>query len=190
MSHLTLFDLIAPFYAWFYNYQRKSYQKAVDLLSKHIELKNLSAIDLGCGTGALTAELSKYMSIKGIDGSANMIKEAKRLNPNLDFDSIEFKHELPFLNQSTDIVFSSFVLHGLKSPKRLELLKEMKRIATSYVIILDYHEGRNPMISLVEWIEHGDYFHFMKHFKEETEQVFKHIEILKINQHTAFYIMH
>lgn len=190
MNHLNLFDMIAPFYAWFYTYQRKSYQKSVDQLINHINLQNLNAIDLGCGTGALTAELAKYMTIKGIDGSLNMIKEAKRLNPKLDFECITFGHVLPFQDQSTDIVFSSFVLHGLKSPKRIELLNEMKRISTSYVIILDYHEGRNPMISLVEWIEHGDYFHFMKHFKSETEQVFRHIEILKLNKHTAFYIMH
>lgn len=189
MKHLELFDLIAPFYAWFYSYQRKGYRTSLDLLFKQ-DLKGTSALDVGCGTGALSIELSTYLKVKAVDGSSKMIKEAHRLNPQLDLEWIDVNHGLPFPDKSFDYVFSSFVLHGLSSSQRISLLREMKRVSLKDVIILDYHKGRHPFISLVEWIEHGDYFHFMDHFDEEILKVFDHKEILRINKHTAFYILH
>lgn len=188
MKHLQLFDLIAPFYALFYSYQRKGYRKSLDLLFKQ-DLKGSSALDVGCGTGALSTELSTVLKVKAVDGSPKMIKEAHRLNPHLDLELIDVNHGLPFKDNAYDYVFSSFVLHGLSSLQRTSLLREMKRVSLKGVIILDYHKGRHPVISLVEWIEHGDYFHFMDHFDEEILEVFDHKEILRINKHTAFYIL-
>jgi ubiquinone/menaquinone biosynthesis C-methylase UbiE len=188
MKHIELFDLIAPAYAWFFSYQRKGYRQSLDVLFKQ-GLNGSTALDVGCGTGALSTELSSYLLVKAVDGSSKMIKEAHRLNPQLDLVWIDVSHGLPFRDNEFDYVFSSFVLHGLSSSQRLALLKEMKRVSLKSVIILDYHKGRHPFISLVEWIEHGDYFHFMDHFDEEILDVFDHKEILKINKHTAFYIL-
>ncbi len=188
MKHIELFDLIAPFYAMFFNYQRKGYKKSLDTLFK-LDLKGSSALDVGCGTGALSTELSPHLNVKAVDGSSKMIKEAHRLNPQLDLELIDVNQGLPYKEKSYDYVFSSFVLHGLSSFQRLSLLREMKRVSLKGVIILDYHKGRHPLISLVEWIEHGDYFHFMDHFEEEILEIFDHKEILRINTHTAFYIL-
>lgn len=188
MKHLELFDLIAPFYAMFFNYQRKGYKNSLDTLFKQ-DIKGSSALDVGCGTGALSTELSVYLKVKAVDGSPKMINEAHRLNPQLDLELIDVNHGLPFKDKAYDYVFSSFVLHGLSSHQRLGLLREMKRVSLKGVIILDYHKGRHPVISFVEWIEHGDYFHFMDHFEEEVIRVFDHKEILRINKHTAFYIL-
>ena len=189
MKHLDLFDLIAPFYAWFYAYQRKGYRKSLDLLIKELDLKEVTFLDVGCGTGALAAELAQHFSVLGIDGSPKMIKEAHRLSPALDFRVTEVSHGLPFSDQCFDIVISSFVLHGLSEMQRLSLLKEMKRVSTQAVVILDYHEGRHPFISLVEWIEHGDYFRFMDHFKDEIPLVFDKAKVIKINAQSAFYVL-
>ncbi len=189
MKHLDLFEWIAPFYAWFYTYQRKGYQKSLERLIQHLDFQALSALDVGCGTGALTHELSHYFNVSGVDGSTKMIQQAKRLNPALDFKVINFNQGLPYLDHSIDLIFSSFVLHGINSDQRLNLLKEMKRVSAHAIIIIDYHEGRHPFISLVEWIEHGDYFNFMDHFKEELENQFESVQILKINNASAFYIL-
>lgn len=189
MKHLDLFNLIAPFYAWFYNHQRKGYRRALALLFKNNSFKGTTALDVGCGTGALSTELETYLTVKGIDGSSQMIKEAHRLNPQLDLEMVNVTHGLPFETHVFDYVFSSFVLHGLSSFQRLSLLREMKRVSLKGVIILDYHEGRHPLISLIEWIEHGDYFNFMAHFDEEILEIFDHKDILKINRQTAFYIL-
>lgn len=189
MKHLDLFEWIAPFYAWFYTIQRKGYQKSLQHLNQQLDFKDKSALDVGCGTGALTSELSHYFSVIGVDGSTKMIKQAKRLNPSLDFKVINFDQGLPYPDHSINLVFSSFVLHGINAVQRHKLLKEMKRVSTQALIIIDYHEGRHPFISLIEWIEHGDYFNFMNHFKEEVDSLFDSVQIVKINESTAFYIL-
>ena len=189
MKHVELFDLIAPFYALFYTYQRKGYKKSLDLLFETHDFNFESALDVGCGTGALTAELSKRFPTTGLDGAKNMIHQAQRLSPSLTFVHNDVSHGLPCEDDSFDLVISSFVLHGLSELQRLELLKEMKRVSRKTVILIDYHEGKHPLISLIEWIEHGDYFRFMDHFKEEIPMVFDRVSILKTNSQSAFYIL-
>lgn len=189
MKHLALFDLIAPAYALFYRHQKKGYQASVSLLMKHLDLSSRPVLDVGCGTGALTSVISQKTTVIGIDGSPNMIKEAQKLNPTLQFEIVDISHGLPYPDGAFDVVISSFVLHGLSELQRLSLLKEMKRVSGTKVVILDYHLGRHPMISLLEWIEHGDYFHFMDHFKEEIPLVFDTVDILPINSTAAFYLL-
>jgi len=189
MKHLDLFDLIAPFYAWFYTYQRKGYKTSLQVLFDALDIPPSSALDVGCGTGALTAELAYLVEATGLDGSLKMIAQAKRLAPTLNFMFRDVAQGLPFEDRSFDLVISSFVLHGLSELQRIELLREMKRVSRQAVVIIDYHEGRHPLISLVEWIEHGDYFHFMDHFKEEIPLVFDQVKILKTNANTGIYIL-
>jgi len=189
MKHLALFDLIAPAYALFYRHQKKGYQASVSLLMKHLDLSSKSVLDVGCGTGALTRVISQKATVIGIDGSPNMIKEAQKLNPMLHFDTVDVSHGLPYPDDAFEVVISAFVLHGLSELQRLSLLKEMKRVSRTKVVILDYHHGRHPLISLIEWIEHGDYFYFMDHFKDEIPLVFDTVEIQRINNTAAFYLL-
>jgi trans-aconitate methyltransferase len=73
-------------------------------------------LDLGCGTGHLTAQIAKAgAEVIGIDSSAEMIAEAKRLYPGLPFgvgDARDFRFDEPF-----DAVFSNAVLHWVKPPE-------------------------------------------------------------------------
>lgn len=69
-------------------------------------------LDLGCGTGVLTAQLVDLCSeIVGVDSSQSMIDKAKE-----QFNNIEFKVcdalALPFENKF-DVVFSNAVFHGI-----------------------------------------------------------------------------
>lgn len=71
-----------------------------------------SILDLGCGTGALTAELAELRErIVGVDGSQNMINKARE-----EFGDIEFKVcdalALPF-EKEFDVVFSNAVFHWI-----------------------------------------------------------------------------
>ena len=71
-----------------------------------------SILDLGCGTGALTAELAELCErIVGVDGSQNMINKARE-----EFGDIEFKVcdalALPF-EKEFDVVFSNAVFHWI-----------------------------------------------------------------------------
>ncbi|MBX3413371.1 MAG: methyltransferase domain-containing protein [Pirellulales bacterium] len=70
-------------------------------------------IDLGCGTGVLTADIAKTgASIVGLDLSAEMIDQARRNFPELRFevaDAAEFTVDEP-----VDAVFSNAALHWVR----------------------------------------------------------------------------
>jgi len=70
-------------------------------------------LDLGCGTGHLTARIAKSGArVIGIDKSSVMIDEARRLYPDLSFqlaDGTDFKFDEPF-----DAVFSNAAIHWMK----------------------------------------------------------------------------
>src|SRR5262249_25699793 len=72
-------------------------------------------LDLGCGTGHLTARIAEAGSeVVGVDSSPEMIAEARRLFPGIRFqivDARDFTFSEPF-----DAVFSNAVLHWVKPP--------------------------------------------------------------------------
>lgn len=69
-------------------------------------------VDLGCGNGALTAQLqSRGFETLGIDASAAMLEKAKKMHPNLRFelaDACMFS-----LTEKADAVFSNAVFHWI-----------------------------------------------------------------------------
>jgi trans-aconitate methyltransferase len=70
-------------------------------------------LDLGCGTGQLTAQIAAAgAGVVGIDRSEEMVAQARRNYPHLRFDVADartFQVERPF-----DAVFSNAVLHWVK----------------------------------------------------------------------------
>jgi trans-aconitate 2-methyltransferase len=71
-------------------------------------------LDLGCGTGQLTAEIAASgAEVVGLDSSPEMLGQARQNYPNLKFvlaDATSFRFEEPF-----DAVFSNAVLHWVKN---------------------------------------------------------------------------
>lgn len=90
-------------------------------------------LDLGCGTGDLTYELSKLcQKVVGIDSSLEMIKRAKEKFPNIDFRvceglSMSFREEF-------DIVFSNAVFHWINNHNLL--LKNIAKALKSKGILI------------------------------------------------------
>ena len=73
-------------------------------------------LDLGCGTGQLTAKIAESGAfVQGIDSSLSMIDTAKVNYPHISFaaaDARDFQVEEPL-----DAVFSNAVLHWIKQPE-------------------------------------------------------------------------
>lgn len=98
--------------------------------------KNQKILDLGCGTGSLTNELfNKSSNVIGIDGSLNMIEEAKSTYPNIEFYvmdacNIEWKNYF-------DVVFSNAVFHWIKD-QRLLLSSIYNSLKSSGVLICEF----------------------------------------------------
>jgi len=73
-------------------------------------------LDLGCGSGQLTAKIKEYASeVVGIDKSADMIADARQKYPQVDFhvaDAADFCLDQPF-----DAIFSNAALHWVTDYK-------------------------------------------------------------------------
>lgn len=78
---------------------------------QRVAVNGKSILDLGCGNGRYTAKFLEMgaKSVKGIDISPAMIELAKKTYKNIDFVLGDCA-ELPYANESFDVVFSNFVL--------------------------------------------------------------------------------
>ncbi|HCT63628.1 MAG TPA: hypothetical protein DIC19_05965 [Erysipelotrichaceae bacterium] len=184
MQHLDLFEWIAEPYAWFYGVQRKHYKRVIEAMALKPHSKIL---DLGAGTGAMASLLSVDHDVLAVDGSKAMVRVMRRLNPDIYVDQLDITQKLPFEDKQFDVVLTSFVLHGLKAKDRLHVLSEMKRVA-DLVIVYDYYGKRHLFTDIVEFVEQGDYFNFMKQFNGEFKSFFPEHAIFPINSGSALYI--
>jgi trans-aconitate 2-methyltransferase len=99
------------------------YIAAMELLKKHQMIGTESVLDVGCGDGKITAEISKQVplgKVYGIDISSDMIRFAKEhflieRYSNLTF-GIEDANKLDY-NENFDIIFSSFALQWIEDHK-------------------------------------------------------------------------
>ncbi|HEU5369911.1 MAG TPA: methyltransferase domain-containing protein [Ktedonobacterales bacterium] len=75
-------------------------------------------LDVGCGTGHLTAQIAAAgAEVVGIDKSADMLEEARKRYPALRFelaDAADVAFDAPF-----DAVFSNAALHWMTEPERV-----------------------------------------------------------------------
>src|SRR6266478_7386422 len=75
-------------------------------------------LDLGCGTGALTAEIAACGAhVIGADRSAEMIEQARKKFPAIQFEVCDAR-VLPFSNEF-DAVFSNAALHWIPEAERV-----------------------------------------------------------------------
>jgi len=88
------------------------YEKAKGLVELLAPQAGERILDLGCGTGALTAEIAERgVEVLGVDRSEEMISQARRKFPALKFEAVDAR-ELRF-NAEFDAVFSNAVLHWI-----------------------------------------------------------------------------
>jgi ubiquinone/menaquinone biosynthesis C-methylase UbiE len=83
-------------------------------------------LDVGCGTGHHLRDLqARGFSVSGVDGSEEMLKVARRINPGVDLRSADVE-ALPYESGSFDWVLSIEVLRYL--PDFRKTVKEMGRV--------------------------------------------------------------
>lgn len=192
-SERELFNSIAPIYSMFFNHQVKYYKKILDRAKNVVDIfKYENIIDVGCGTGALCYVLNKKgLKVTGIDAAKKMINIAeKNLHNNKEIDLVQASvlERIPFDEKSFDIAISSYVLHGMKNNERQMMYAEMSRIARHMVIFHDYNDNRAFYINVVEWLEGGDYFNFIKNAKTEMAESFKKVQVVNVDSSAAWYI--
>lgn len=76
-------------------------------------------LDVGCGTGELTAQISaKNYDVTGVDQSKNMIDKAKANFPNINFIQGDIL-KLAFEPETFDTIFSNAVFHWITNQEEL-----------------------------------------------------------------------
>lgn len=76
-------------------------------------------LDLGCGTGTLTAEIANIASVVGVDSSSTMTARAREAFPAVDF-RVESAEAMTF-DSEFDAVFSNAVFHWIQDPRKATL---------------------------------------------------------------------
>jgi ubiquinone/menaquinone biosynthesis C-methylase UbiE len=93
-------------------------------------------LDVGTGTG-IFAELFtlKGLCVNGVDANPGMIRQAEKLVAHATFQTATAE-DLPFPDESFDIVFLGLVLH--EADDRLKAVREAIRVARKRVVILEW----------------------------------------------------
>jgi len=194
-----VFNGIAPIYGLFYKSQQRRFRQILDSMHATLDVRQYSSIcDVGCGTGALCSVLREEgLTVTGVDPAANMLRIARQKTGNEDITWVKADAErgLPFADNQFDLCIASYVAHGMQETPRKQLYAEMSRIAKSYVIIHDYNDSRSWGTSLIEWLEGGDYFSFIKRSSKEMEacvcemrRCFKSVEVVQVGPRANWYI--
>lgn len=194
-----LFNSIAPLYGLFYKVQKKRFTEVIEGLEKKLDLSSFeTVIDIGCGTGALCSVLNgKGLSVTGIDPAYKMLEIArnKQENKDISFIQADVLVGLPFDDNSFDIAIASYVAHGLEAEERQRMYAEMSRVTKQWVVIYDYNDKRSLLITIIEWLEGGDYFHFIKNAEPEMrdcvlemKSCFSKVEVVNVDASAAWYI--
>lgn len=187
-----LFNKISSIYGLFFNIQVKNFTTIFNNIKDELNLSDYkNIIDIGCGTGALCNVLHNTgLSVTGIDPAKEMIDIAnkKSRNKEIKFMEANVLTKLPFEDKSFDVSISSFVAHGLSKNERQIMYEEMARVTRHLVIIYDYNEHREPITDIIEWLEGGDYFNFIKVIKQELNEKFGDIKIIRANKRSNLYV--
>ena len=194
-----LFNSVAPVYGLFYNVQKRRFAEVIEGVANELDLSSFdSIIDVGCGTGALCSVLNgKGLSVTGIDPAGKMLEIArnKQENKDISFMQANVLEGLPFEANNFDIAIASYVAHGLKVEERKRMYVEMSRVARHFVVIYDYNDNRSLFTTFVEWLEGGDYFHFIKNAEpemkdcvSELKSCFTDVNVINVDTRAAWYI--
>ncbi len=140
-----------------------------DLISQLSFKGNEKVLDLGCGDGILTEQLSlfvPYGKVLGIDASLNMIETAKKIQKsNLKFAHINI-NKMNFENEF-DLIFSNAALHWVEDHKRL--LKNAYRALKAHGEILWDFGGFGNCSNFIDVIQkkisEDNYARYFKNFE-------------------------
>jgi SAM-dependent methyltransferase len=107
------------------------------------------ALDVGCGPGALTAELVERLgadAVRAVDPSASFVAAARERLPGVDIGQ-SAAERLPFADGVFDAVLAQLVVHFMADP--VAGLREMGRVTsaggTVAACVWDHAGGRSPL---------------------------------------------
>ena len=105
--------------------------------------------DIGCGPGALTAELVERLgadAVVAVDPSAAFVEAVRERHPRVDVHRADAEH-LPLPDDTFDAALAQLVVHFMTDP--VAGLREMRRVVESGGVVAacvwDFDEGGSPL---------------------------------------------
>lgn len=150
----------------------------MDLMIKFDLKGNENILDIGCGDGKITAEISRHIplgKVVGIDSSKEMIDYALSQFPKQDFPNLKFYNIYArsfALDEKFDLVFSNATLHWFSN--HLSVLKCISRVMKQNGKLIiscggkgnadDVMKVMNRIIKTGQWKKYFEDFNFVYHF--------------------------
>ena len=137
-----------------FSYNSKFWSNVILDIYKFYELSDTSSIlDVGCGKGFMLYDFhlhNKNLDLKGIDISSYAIENSQTvMKPHL---SVSCASELPFDDNSFDLVISINTIHNLNEKKCAKALKEINRVSKKYSFItVDAYRDEIEKKRMFEW---------------------------------------
>lgn len=176
----------------FYKVQKNRFCNVIEIVKNALDITEFKTIlDVGCGTGALCSVLNdKGLKVTGVDPAEKMLNIAREKPDNkaIRFIQANILEGLPFEDKSFDASISSYVAHGMGHEERKLMYAEMSRVSKSKVIIYDYNEKRSLPTTIIEWLEGGDYFNFIKSAESEMRECFSDVKTVYVGVRATWYI--
>lgn len=118
-----------------------SAQKIYENIVKHSELENKKILEIGCGTGRISALLSKKTNLLvAIDPDENAIQNARINIPGVDF-SVGSGEKLTFADSFFDVVIFTLSLHHQNSRKALREAARVVKAGGKIFVVEPVIEG-------------------------------------------------
>ena len=188
----SMFDKIARVYGLFYARQKKRFNEVLDGAAGEELPQGCRILDVGCGTGALCDVLAgRGFAVTGVDPAKKMLRIAKKRNAGngAKFVCASALETLPFDDNVFDVSIASYVAHGIGAQERAKMYAQMSRVTSGKIIIYDYNEKRALLSTIIEKMEGGTYFGFIKTALSEMRQQFGEVRVIEAGPRAAWYIM-
>lgn len=109
-------------------------------------------LDICTGTGELALAFARHgVQTVAIDLAQDMLKIGRQKSS---FDHLDFLEtdaiRLPFPNKSFSVVSVSLALHHMPETTQIDVMKEMTRLASQKVIMLEWHTPPNPILQTLK----------------------------------------
>jgi SAM-dependent methyltransferase len=126
-------------------------RKMLDWLAEKVN--GLGTIcDMGCGVGQVAGYLrDSGVSVCGIDLSAEMVKQARRLNPGIDFQQGNMLALAGVADNSFHGIAAFYSIIHIPRPSLVNALRELKRVLSpGGRLLLTFHIGQEDR-HIAEW---------------------------------------
>lgn len=144
------YDIFAPEYSqkYFHELDFKQFDREIlDIFSSLVSTRGM-VCDVGCGPGEIAVYLrSRGCAVMGIDISEEMIREAKKLSPDIPFEVGDMTH-LRFTGNSLAAITAFYSIVHCTYDDALEVFREFFRVLQpDGAVLLAFHVG-NEVLSV------------------------------------------